>query len=60
VTISLTVDFVGSAALGEWVQSRCEIASKTGSMVFLQGTATANGRPALRMNGIFKIIRPKA
>jgi acyl-coenzyme A thioesterase PaaI-like protein len=59
VTISLTVDFIGVAQLGEWVQSRCEVASKTGSMVFLQGTATANGRPALRMNGIFRIIRPR-
>jgi acyl-coenzyme A thioesterase PaaI-like protein len=59
VTISLTVDFIGAAHLGEWVQSRCEVASKTGGMVFLQGSATANGRPALRMNGIFKIIRPR-
>jgi uncharacterized protein (TIGR00369 family) len=57
VTISLTVDFMGAAHLGEWVESRCEIASKTRSMVFVQGTATANGRPALRMNGIFRIMQ---
>jgi acyl-coenzyme A thioesterase PaaI-like protein len=59
VTISLTVDFIGVAPLGEWVQSRCDVVTKTNSMVFLQGTATANGRPALRMNGIFRIIRPR-
>jgi acyl-coenzyme A thioesterase PaaI-like protein len=57
VTISLTVDFIGAAHLGEWVESRCEIASHTRSMVFVQGTATANGRAALRMNAIFRIMR---
>jgi acyl-coenzyme A thioesterase PaaI-like protein len=57
VTISLTVDFIGAAHLGEWVESRCEVATKTNSMVFVQGTATAGGRPTLRMNGIFKIVR---
>jgi acyl-coenzyme A thioesterase PaaI-like protein len=60
VTISLTVDFIDAAHLGEWVESRCEIVSKTRSMVFVQGTATASGRPALRMNGIFRIIAPKS
>jgi acyl-coenzyme A thioesterase PaaI-like protein len=59
VTISLAVDFMDAAHLGEWVESRCEVASKTRSMAFVQGTATANGRPALRMNGIFRIIAPK-
>jgi acyl-coenzyme A thioesterase PaaI-like protein len=59
VTISLTVDYIDAAHLGEWVESRCEVASKTRSMVFVQGLATANGRPALRMNGIFRIITPK-
>jgi acyl-coenzyme A thioesterase PaaI-like protein len=58
VTISLTVDFIGAAHLGEWVESCCEVATKTNSMVFVQGTATAGSRPALRMNGIFKIVRP--
>jgi acyl-coenzyme A thioesterase PaaI-like protein len=57
VTISLTVDFIDATYLGEWVESRCEVATRTKSMVFVQGMATANGRPALRMNGIFKIVR---
>jgi uncharacterized protein (TIGR00369 family) len=60
VTISLTVDFIDPAHLGEWVESRCEVASRTKSMVFVQGTATANGRPALRMNGIFRILTPRS
>jgi acyl-coenzyme A thioesterase PaaI-like protein len=60
VTISLTVDFIDAAHLGEWVESRCDVVSKTRSMVFVQGTASANGRPALRMNGIFRIIAPKS
>lgn len=60
VTVSLTVDFVGAAALGEWVESRCEVVGRTGSMVFVQGTATSNGRPTLRMSGIFKILRPRS
>jgi acyl-coenzyme A thioesterase PaaI-like protein len=60
VTISLTVDFIDAAHLGEWVESRCDVASKTRSMVFVQGMATANCRPALRMNGIFRIITPRS
>jgi acyl-coenzyme A thioesterase PaaI-like protein len=60
VTISLTVDYLDAAQLGEWVESRCEVARHTRSMVFLQEMASANGRPVLRMNGTFRIRHPES
>jgi uncharacterized protein (TIGR00369 family) len=59
VTISLAVDFLDAVQIGEWVESRCEIVRRTNSMVFAQGTAHAKGRAVLRMNGIFRILRPQ-
>lgn len=54
-TISLQVDYLAPAALGAWVQGEAEVLRSTRSIVFAQGTATADGAPCLRVSGIFKI-----
>jgi len=59
-TISLQVDFLAPAALGAWVQGQGEVLRRTRSMVFAQGLVTADGVPALRVSGIFKLGSPIA
>ncbi|MBI1330436.1 MAG: PaaI family thioesterase [Alphaproteobacteria bacterium] len=57
-TINLTCDYLAPAPLGSWVEGRAEAVRVTRNLLFAQGTATADGEPCLRANGIFKIIRP--
>ena len=40
---------------GAWVESRADPLKITKNLLFAQGTATADGEPILRANGIFKI-----
>ena len=54
-TISLQVDFLGAAALGAWVQGEADVLRTTRNMLFGQGLVTADGEPALRVSGIFKM-----
>ena len=54
-TISLQIDYLSPAPLGAWVQGEAEVLRVTRSLVFAQGLVSANGVPALRVSGIFKI-----
>lgn len=54
-TVSLQVDDLSPARLGAWMQGEAEVLRVTRSLVFAQGLVTADGVPALRVSGIFKI-----
>ncbi len=54
-TVSLQIDYMGGALLGTWVQGEAQILRTTRNLVFGQGLVTANGEPALRISGIYKI-----
>jgi hypothetical protein len=41
-----------------WVEGRAEGVAVTRNLLFAQGSATADGAPCLRANGIFKITNP--
>ncbi len=55
-TVNLTCDFLAPAPLGSWVEGRAELVKSTRNLLFAQGIATSDGNPALRANGIFKIL----
>ena len=57
-TINLQIDYLAPAPLGSWVQGEVQVLRVTRSMVFAQGLATADGVPAIRVSGIFKIGKP--
>jgi uncharacterized protein (TIGR00369 family) len=57
-TISLQLDYLAQAPLGAWVQGEGEVLRRTRSMVFAQGLVTADGAPAVRVSGIFKLGLP--
>ncbi len=54
-TISLQIDYMGAAPLGAWVQGQADVLRTTRNMLFAQGLVTADGKPALRISGIFKM-----
>jgi uncharacterized protein (TIGR00369 family) len=57
-TISLQIDYLGPSPLGSWVQGEAQILRTTRNMVFGQGLVSADGAPALRFSGIFKLGPP--
>ncbi|HEX4533229.1 MAG TPA: PaaI family thioesterase [Rhizomicrobium sp.] len=56
-TVNLTCDFVAPAPLGAWVEGSAEMTHATRNLLFVHGTATADGKICLRANGIFRIVR---
>ncbi|WP_088279820.1 PaaI family thioesterase [Ideonella sp. A 288] len=57
-TINLQLDYLAPAPGGAWVQGECEVLRVTRTLVFAQGLVTADGTPAVRCSGIFKIGPP--
>ncbi len=55
LTVNLSLDFLGPAPLGSWVEGRAELLSRTKRMVFAQGTLSVEARPILRCSGVFRI-----
>lgn len=53
-TISLQIDFMASAPLGDWVQGQAEILKVTRNLIFSQGLITCNGKVIVRASGVFR------
>ena len=57
-TVSVTVDFLNPAFVGEWIQGRTEILKRGGSTVFCEcRIAKEDGTLIGRASGIFKLPR---
>jgi len=54
-TINLTADFLAAAPEGAWLEARTELLRVTRNMVFAQCLVRADGKPAVRASGVFKI-----
>lgn len=55
LTVSLTVDYIGSAQIGQWLAVECE-AIRTGSTIcFAQGLIRADGAVIARASGTFRV-----
>ena len=60
LTVNVSVDFVGAAQVGQWLQIDSDVI-KTGSrLCFAQALITADGVPCARANGTFSVAPPKA
>ena len=53
-TISLQLDFMNGAPLGQWVQGEATILQVTKNLVFSQGLITCNDKPVARASGVFR------
>ncbi len=60
VTVAFNCEFIDGPKLGERVEARGEVIRAGGSLIFVRGIITAEGRPCLNFSGTIKKLRPKA
>lgn len=54
-TVTLAIDFMRAAMLGDWLESRVRILRRTRSMVFCDTVLVGPGGTAARANAVFKL-----
>ena len=59
VTVSLAIDFLGAAQIGQWLQVRPDFAKIGKTLCFVQCMVTADGEPCARANATFRTV-PRA
>ena len=59
VTVSLSIDFLGSANVGQWLAVETDFIKLGGAICFAQCFVTADGEPCARANATFKVLRKK-
>ena len=58
VTASLSVDFLGLAAIGQWLSVETEFVKPGRTLSFAQCFVKADGKPIARANASFAVSRP--
>jgi len=59
VTASLSIDFVGPAQVGQWLQVETEVIKTGRTLCFAQCLVTVDGVPCARANATFSVAKPK-
>ena len=60
VTVSLAVDFVGSARIGQWLAVECEVIRTGSTLCFAQSLIKADDVVIARANATFRVVpKPK-
>ena len=54
VTVSMTTDFLGPAKADDWIEGTCRVLRASKNLVFSEGLLSVEGKPILRLSGIFK------
>ena len=60
VTVSLSVDFLGSAFEGQWLEFDTVFVKPGSTLCFAQAFVTADGKPCARADAVFKVMTAKA
>ena len=60
VTANLTVDFLGVAQIGQWLEFDTVFVKTGNSLCFTQAFVTVDGQPCARANAVFKTVRKVA
>lgn len=60
VTISLAVDFIGSAEIGQWLAIEPDVIRTGSTICFVQSLIKADGVVIARANGTFRVVPRKA
>lgn len=56
VTVSLSLDYVGTAKLGQWLQIEPRVIKTGRSMAFADALITANGATVARASATFRVL----
>jgi uncharacterized protein (TIGR00369 family) len=59
LTVSLSIDFIGPAQIGQWVQVETDVIKTGGTLCFTQCVVTADGVTCARANATFHVARKK-
>ncbi len=59
VTVNLTVDFLGTALQGQWLEWDTVFVKPGGTLCFTQAFVTADGQPCARANAVFRVVRKR-
>lgn len=57
VTISLSIDFIGSAGTGQWLSVESDVIRTGSTICFAQGLIKADDVVIARANGTFRVIK---
>jgi uncharacterized protein (TIGR00369 family) len=59
LTVSLSIDFIGSAQVGQWLAVETDVIKAGGTLCFAQCVVTADGATCARANATFHVVREK-
>ncbi len=59
VTVSLAVDYVGSAQIGQWLSVECEVIKIGSTICFAQSLIKGDDAVIARANGTFRVVPKK-
>ncbi|MEP3073451.1 PaaI family thioesterase [Maricaulis sp.] len=59
VTVAFTSEFLGGAREGDYMEARGEVLRAGGSLIFVRGVVTAEGKPCLNFSGTIKRLRER-
>jgi uncharacterized protein (TIGR00369 family) len=59
LTVSLSIDFIGSAQVGQWLAVETDIIKAGGTLCFAQCLVSADGVNCARANATFVVVRNK-
>jgi uncharacterized protein (TIGR00369 family) len=60
VTVSLSLDFLGTASLGQWVQVEPRLNRLGSTLCFAEAVVTADGAPCAKAHATFRVVRRDA
>ncbi|MEX2239524.1 MAG: PaaI family thioesterase [Burkholderiales bacterium] len=53
VTVNLTLDFAGTAGIGDWIEALVDVQKQDGRLAFANCYLAANGQRIVRASGVF-------
>lgn len=59
LTVALSSEFLDGPKEGEWIEARGEVLRAGGSLIFVRGLVTGDGRPCLNFSGTIKRLRQR-
>src|ERR1700680_2498974 len=59
VTVGMSIDFINSAQIGEWLTVETEVIKPGGTLCFAQCFVTADDAVIARANGTFRVVPKK-
>ncbi len=57
VTVSMSIDFISSAQIGQWLTVETDVIKTGSTLCFAQCLVTADGIPIARANGTFRVVK---